>query len=555
MCPSGSNTLQSPYLAVESPIMSLNDIPRNQTVTGILANAVRDGGDRIFLDFGGITYTYAEIDAQSNQLANGLAALGVKQGDRVGTLLDTCVEAVLIWFAANKLGAIYVPVNAAYKGEYLRHQFSDAGVGVVFVEPSYAARLELIHDGLPQLRTVIQRGDEAPSISGFDVRRFDDVLADSTPLVDPNRYSDVSMLIYTGGTTGPSKGCIVSHNYICNLSRQAVLNGNRTADDISWSPLPLFHMNALAATVLASAITLSRGVLYPRFSVTNFWPEIERSGATLCNLLGSMLSFIADQPETEAAKRCYGQLRAIRGSPFPAELQAKWKKRFGVKVAGTNVYGLTEASAVTSLHDDEYAKPGSSGKRNDDFEVRIVDDDDNELPPGTAGEIVIRPRHPHVMFEGYWGRPEETLKILKNLWLHSGDIGMFDEDGYFFFVDRKKDYLRRRGENISSFELENTFRQHPDVADVAVHSVFSETAEDDVKVTLVLSPDSSITEPEICSWCAERVPYFAVPRYIEFRPELPRNPVGRILKYVLRDEGCTSGTWDREAAGFELEKS
>ncbi|MCC2601173.1 AMP-binding protein [Sphingopyxis yananensis] len=528
--------------------------PPQQTVTGVLAAAVKEAPERIFLDFSGIQYSYADIDSASTRLANGLLALGVKQGDRVGTLLDTSVEAILIWFAANKIGAVYVPVNAAYKGEYLRHQFADAGVEVVFVEPDYADRLALIKEELPLVHTVIQRGDAPLAAEGLNLKRFDDILGSEDPVADPNKYSDISMLIYTGGTTGPSKGCIISHNYVCNLSRNAVINGKRTKDDISWSPLPLFHLNALAATVLASAMTFSRGVLYPRFSVSNFWPEIERSGATLANLLGSMLAFVADAPDNEAQKRCFGQLRAIRGSPFPPEVREKWRTRFGVKVTGSNVYGLTEASPVTSLHDDDFPKPGSSGKVDPSFEVRIVDDEDNDVPVGTPGEIIIRPRYPHVMFEGYWGRPEETLRIMKNLWLHSGDIGSIDEDGYFYFVDRKKDYLRRRGENISSFELERAFRGHPDIVDVAIHSVLSESAEDDVKATIVLNGESKMTEAEMCSWCADRVPYFAVPRYIEFRDELPRNPVGRVLKYQLRDEGRTPATWDREDAGFELAK-
>lgn len=527
---------------------------RQRTVTQVLANAVANFPERIFLDFAGEMYSYGEIDARATRLANGLTALGVKRGDRVGTLLDTCVEAVLIWFAANKIGAIYVPVNAAYKGEYLRHQYDDAGVEVVFVEPHYLERITAIQAGLPTLRTVIQRGDAAvPDVADLDVIHFDAALGSDAPIADTNAFSDVSMLIYTGGTTGPSKGCIISHNFICNLAHQGVVNGKRTADDISWSPLPLFHMNALAATVLGSAMSGGRGVLYARFSVNNFWRDIERSGATLANLLGSMISFVAEHPDNEFSKRCYGQLRAIRGSPFSPELQEKWKQRFGVKVAGSNVYGLTEACVVTSLSDDDYAKPGSSGKRNADFEVRIVDDNGLELPPGTPGEIVVRPNFPHIMFEGYWRRPEDTLKVMKNLWMHSGDIGMFDEDGYFFFVDRKKDYLRRRGENISSYELETAFRSHPLVADVAIHSVLSETAEDEVKATLVMKT-GGITEAELCGWCADHVPYFAIPRYIEFRTDLPRNPVGRVLKYVLRDEGCTPTTWDREAADFKIEK-
>ena len=527
-----------------------------ETVTGIMTRAVQQWPDKIFLDFSGMTYSYADIDQRATRLANGMTALGVKRGDRIGTLLDTSLDAVLIWLAVNKLGAIYVPVNAAYKGEFLRHQFSDAGVEIAFVEPHYFDRIIAIREGLPSLKVVVQRGPESPVSSAVDARRMDDIYGSNEPIEDKNAYSDISMLIYTGGTTGPSKGCIISHNYVSNLARQTVLNGNRTGDDINWSPLPLFHMNSLGSTILASAMVGGRASLYPRFSVTNFWPEIERSGATIANLLGSMIAFVAEAPETEVSKRCFGQLRAVRGSPFSAEMQTKWKERFGVQVAGSNVYGQTEACIVTSLTDDIDAKPGSSGKRNAYFDVRIVDEDDNELLANSPGEIILRPRFAHIMMEGYWGRPAETLKIMKNLWLHTGDIGMFDEDGFFYFVDRKKDYLRRRGENISSYELETTFRAHPAVEDVAVHAVHSETSEDEVKATIVLKADvgPEVTPEHMCAWSVDRLPYFAVPRFIEFRQDLPRNPVGRVLKYVLRDEGQTPDTWDREEAGFKLDK-
>jgi len=519
--------------------------PRQDTVTRVLAKAVDEFPERIFLDFSGEMYTYAQVDARATRLANGLATLGVKRGDRVGALLDTSLDAIVVWLGANKLGAIYVPVNTAYKGEYLRHQLSDAGVEVVFAEPQYVQRLDKVRAGLPTLRMVVQRGDADPASKHFEVRRFNDILGSDDPLADANQVSDISMLIYTWGTSGPAKGCIISHNYICNLARQTARDGNRTADDINWSPLPLNHISSLGSTVLACAVTGARASLYPRFSVTNFWPEIERSGATIANLLGSTIAFVAGHPDNEASKRCFGQLRIIRGSPFSAELQATWRSRFGVKTAGSSNYGQTEACAITSLSDSEYGKPGSSGKRNADFEVRIVDEDDNELPANTPGEVIVRPRRAHIMMEGYWGRPSDTLKIMKNLWLHTGDLGMFDEDGFFYFVDRKKDRLRRRGENISSYEVETTFRAHPAVKDVAVHAVFSETSEDEVKATIVLKSGAApLTPAELCAWSVDRLPYFAVPRYIEFRMELPRNPVGR----VMCDQGCTAATWDRERA-------
>jgi crotonobetaine/carnitine-CoA ligase len=525
-----------------------------ETVTEILARNARKFPAHVLLDFTGDTYTYAEIDRRSTQLAHGLAARGIKRGDRVASVLDSNIDAILLWLAVNKLGAINVPVNTAYKGEFLRHQFDDCGAQVLVAESDYAFRVVDIEDDLPKAQRLLVRGEGAalPKFKRLEVERLSAAYADDeTPIPDHNKPSDLCMIIFTGGTTGPSKGCMISHNYACNLARQVLKREQRNERTINWTPLPFFHLNAVAGSILSCMMVGGRVAVFPRFSVSKFWDDIERSGATIVNLLGSMLGFIATAPDNEAAKRCFGQVIAVRGSPFPPEIQKIWKDRFGVIYAGSFNYGLTEAARVTTLPDGIDGPPGNAGMRNEDFDVRIVDDDDIELPVGEAGEIIVRPRHPNIMFDGYWNRPEETLKVMRNMWLHTGDIGRFDENGFLFFVDRKKDYMRRRGENISSYELENTFKKHPAVKDVAIHAVFAE-AEDEVKATIVLHDNATISEPEMCAWCVERVPYFAVPRFIEFRDDLPRNPVGRVLKYELRDEGCTPSTWDREAAGFEL---
>jgi len=213
-----------------------------------------------------------------------------------------------------------------------------------------------------------------------------------------------------------------------------------------------------------------------------------------------------------------------------------------------------EAAVITTLPAGEFAAPGSSGKRVADFDVRIVDELDRELPAGQPGEIIVRPLRPDIMFMGYWRRPEDTLKLLRNLWLHTGDIGKFDEAGFFYFVDRKKDYLRRRGENISSFEMEAAFARHPAIAEVAVHAVPSPRGEDDVKVTAILHAGAQLTAEELFQWAVDAVPYYALPRYIEFRASMPKNPQGRVLKYQLRDEGKTAATWDQEASGITIAK-
>jgi carnitine-CoA ligase len=534
------------------------------TIDAVFDAALEECPDDVFLDFSGQTSTYAQVARLIGQTASLFEERGVGPGDRVITLLDNNLDAVVTFFAATRLGAIAVPVNTAYRGEFLRHQVADAGARIVVAERHYTDRLLQVRDGVPAMRTLLYReqgagftpdhgddGDDGLELIPLQPARQQMEEKLRAPVAKP---SDLSCLIYTAGTTGPSKGCMISHNYAVHVSRQYLEVTGRRTENRTWTPLPLFHFNAWTCTLFTTAILRSSASIAPRFSLSGFWPEIERSGATMTSLLGTMISLIANAPDSEASERCFGQLEIVQGAPFPADLIETWKHRFGVTWAGVNVFGLTECCLTTHTPRTEAVRPGTSGRRNDAFDVRIFDDEDRELPAGEVGEIVVRPLKPHVMFEGYWNRPETTASLMRNLWFHTGDMGMFDQEGYFHFKDRKKDYLRRRGENISSFEMESAFLQHPDVVDVAVHSVFSELTEDDVKVTAVLRDGAMLSEEELCRWSFDRLPYFAIPRYIEFRSELPKNPVGRVLKYVLRDEGRTSATWDREESALDLPK-
>jgi crotonobetaine/carnitine-CoA ligase len=526
-----------------------------RTVPDLVADARARYGPRPYLDFSGEVFTYDEIWDRSCRVASGLAALGVGRGDTVVALLDSHADAVAVWYGANMLGAIWVPTNTAYKGEFLRHQVSDSGARVVIAETDYAERLLEVAAGTPEVTTVVHRGAAAPagSAGGLTLRPFEDLLS-AEPLAEarPVEASELSMLVYTSGTTGPSKGCMMSHNYIANVAVNS-LDGRREGDVI-WTPLPLFHLNASATTVLATALQGNKACIYPRFSLRAFWSEMRRTGATLVTLLGAMIPLIARLDDSEDMLACKGQIRKAGGAPYPPEIARVYHERFGVEAVGSSVFGLTETTFLTRAPLDEPIKPGTAGKLTDDFDVRIFDDEDNELPVGTAGEVVARPRRPHVMFEGYWNGPEATQSVMRNMWFHTGDIGRFDEEGWLYFVDRKKDYLRRRGENISSQEVESTFHQHPDITEVAVHAVPSEFTEDDLKVTVVLREGAAVTEEDLCRWSIDRLPYFAVPRYVEFRAELPKNPMGKIRKFRLREEGATTATWDRESVDIELSR-
>ncbi|WP_106401666.1 AMP-binding protein [Actinocorallia populi] len=518
--------------------------------------------DGPFLDCCGTPYTAAEMDREANRVANALAELGVGHGSTVATMLENGPAAVVSWFAVHKLGAICVPVNTALKGPMLRHQLSDATASVVIVQDDLAERpLELL-DSLETVDHVVVVGkrDAAARTGRWSLHAWDDLLgaADDRPgvLVRP---SDLGTIVYTGGTTGPSKGCALSHNYHLSIARQIISSWGRTPEDVVWSPLPLFHFNAISCMLTGTLLTGGRAALSRRFSVSGFWPEVNRTGATIASLLGSLAVLVAkadDHPQAKnsGAPEANTGLRLLTGAPIPPEIDQIYRERFGVATF-SNAYGTTEASLVSWLPPGMPGRPGSAGIVNSEgFDVKIFDDDDHEVPAGEAGEIVCRPRMPHVMFEGYWKRPEATVKAWRNLWFHTGDIGRIDQDGYLFFVDRKADYMRRRGENISSWELEKVFHEHPGVKDVCVHAVPSEVSEDDVKVTAVLREGVSLTEEALCRWSIDQLPYYAVPRYFEFRRELPMSQTGRTTKNLLRDEGVTPATWDREAAGVKFER-
>ncbi len=519
------------------------------TIPALLRAACARSPDAVFLDFSGRRFSFAETREAVARLANGLVALGVQPGERVCSLLDNVPEAVFLWFAVNEIGGVYVPINTDYKGDYLRHQIHDAGARVIVTEADYADRVIAIATDLPDLESLFVRGDPPAAAGGLGVARLETLYADNAAqgehAVAP---SDLAMLIYTSGTTGPSKGCMVSHGYACNFARQNQWHTRLAPGDVLWTPSPLFHANAAFGTLLNALMAGATASIYPRFSVSNFWPEMERSGATHVSMLSVMLTLVPAALDTEASRRCHGQIRVLFGAPLNAALKARWRERFGVHHAAQPGYGMTEACMITLSSCYEDAPDGASGKRHADFDVRILDDAGNECPPGVAGEIVVRPLRPDVMFQGYWRRLEATAAATRNLWFHTGDIGRFDADDFFYFVDRKKDYLRRGGENISSFEVEATFRAHPDLAEVAVHSVASDLAEDELKLTAILKDGASLSEEELCRWSIDRLPHFVVPRFIEFRSAFPTTPTGKIQKHILRSDGVTTATWDRTAS-------
>src|SRR4051794_194018 len=436
------------------------------TVLDALAMRLEEDPDGRYLDFDGVELTAATVDRAANRIAHGLAELGVARGDRVATLIENSPEQVMSFFAAAKLGAIQVPINTAYKGEFLRHVLADSGAAVMVVQGELASRVaELAPTAagdLPELEAVVVAGATDAAIDGLPVHDWGELLAGGSDEAPPDpglRPSDLSCFIYTAGTTGPSKGCMLPHHYVVALGEQIARAWQRTPDDVVLTPLPLFHFNAISVCVVGTLLVGGSAAIVRKFSVSRFWTEVKRTDATMLSMLGSLAILVANADDSEEMEG--HRLRLCAAAPMPPDTDRIWRERFGCATFSAG-YGLTEASLISMLPAGAENRPGAAGRVNDDeFEVRIVDDGDCDVAVGEIGEIVCRPTGPNLMFAGYWRRPEATLDVLGNLWFHTGDLGRIDEDRFLYFVDRKKDYLRRRGENISSFEMERSFIAHP----------------------------------------------------------------------------------------------
>jgi crotonobetaine/carnitine-CoA ligase len=352
------------------------------------------------------------------------------------------------------------------------------------------------------------------------------------------------MILYTGGTTGPSKGVVMTNHFYCFYAQMVARSIGYTEHDISYTCMPLFHINAQIGSVVSALYAGARVALYQRFSARSFWNEICSSGATVFLGMGTVGNILMKNSPAPEDSRNNVRLAVI--VPPPADLEG-FERRFGLRLI-YETFGMTECLIIPPrLY--EPRRPGCCGKPVDEYEVRIADNDDDEVRPGETGEILMRPRQPYTMMSGYYKMAEATLDAFRNLWFHTGDLGYIDEEGFLYYVGRKKDAIRRRGENISAHEVENVVNQHPSVLESAAVAVPSELGEDDVKIVVVLRPGASLEPDELIRFCGGRMAYFMVPRYVDLRDSLPKNPSQRIEKYKLRAEGNSSTTWDREKVG------
>lgn len=530
--------------------------PRDQwTLPAVLEYQAEHRPDRPFFSWmdDGRAQSFSEVNATVNRLAHGLAAFGVTKGDMVGILLPNCPEFIYAWFALSKLGAVELAISDAYKGSFLVHPISLAKARVLITNAELAQRIAEIEDDLPSVERIVivdHPAGSAASVPKFHrivASRFEDLFtADvSNPgvVVTP---ADTAAVLMTSGTTGPSKGVVMPHSQFYFFAEEDVQLTRLRQDDVYMTAFPLFHGNAQFLTVYPSLIAGAHVVLYPRFSASDWAGRARRSGATVTNLLGATMAFILAHPPSENDKA--HRVRCIYAAPLSPDLAGKFTERFGVKEY-VDGFGQTEISNVFMTPPDAPRPPGASGVLVDQwFEIRLADPEtDEEVPEGEIGELLVRNKAPGIMSTEYLGMPEKTVETKRNLWFHTGDALRRDPQGWYYFVDRVKDALRRRGENISSFEVEAGVRSHPAVADCAVIGVRADQAagEDEVMACVVLNEGAEVSFEALIAWCDARMPAFMVPRYIEVIPQLPRTATEKVQKKVLRERGVTPNTWDR----------
>ncbi|MGH2784331.1 MAG: AMP-binding protein [Actinomycetota bacterium] len=520
-------------------------------VGDLLRARTREFGDKLFLWCGDARYTFAEMDATSDRIAAGLAERGIAKGDRVAFVSTNRPEMLEMMFACAKLGAIQVPLNAFLRGDFLRYQLADSQASTLVVDrEGFDASIPLL-DRLPELKRVVAF-DPVAAPAGVEVVGYGDVAASQAPVpaVDVSA-GDLMSILYTSGTTGLPKGCMMANGYYVNVGSLMKEVWGIRSSDVAFTALPLFHGAARTMIVMAALVHGATAVVEPAFSLGGVLDRMIETGATIFGGVGAMGVALLSTPPSEKDRE--HSLRLATFIPFSAALQERFTERFGVPCQ-SELFGQTECAPTTYSTPDGPRNPASAGRPAAHLEVKLVDDEDHEVAVGDVGEIVSRPRIPYAMYSGYWNKPEETVKAWRNLWHHTGDYGRADEGGFIHFVDRKKDSLRRRGENISSMELEMAIVQHDKILEAAVHAVPSDLLEDDVKACIVLAPGQAIEPAELFEFFKTGLPYYAVPRYVEIVPELPKNAVARVMKHLLRERGVTGDTWDFEALGLTIAK-
>lgn len=540
------------YTGLEVPFAD----PADWTLQKVLRHQAEVRPDAVYLDAPEeqVRMTYAEVLAKAESIGRSFLAAGSSPGDRVLIQAGNSSELVLTWFGAAVSGLVEVPINTAYEFDFLTHQIRTSEPSVAVIDDVYAHRFVDVADrcAVPPRFWVIDNGEVETAVktlrdAGWEAEPFSDLLRDREAELPEVVSHDLGAIFFTSGTTGPSKGVAMPHAQFYFDAVECVNLTKLTSDDAYMVTTPLFHGNAQWLAAYPALVAGARFVLYRRFSASRWVDWVRDNGVTVTNFLGVMMDFVWKQEPRE--DDAVNDLRCIFAAPTASSILDGFRRRFAVE-AFVEVFGLTEVSMPILSPYGVERPAGAAGLLVEDwFDAKLVDPDtDEEVPVGEVGELVVRGKRPWILSSGYYGTPEKTVEAWRNLWFHTGDALRQDEDGWFYFVDRYKDALRRRGENISSYEIEQAILAHPNVLEVAVIAVPApiEAGEDEVMACIVGQRELDLEE--VWEFCAGRVPAFARPRFLRSMSALPKTPSEKVQKAELRAAGVTADTYDREAA-------
>lgn len=524
--------------AEQPPAMVLPDILRWQA---------KRLGEAPFLDICGKQISFAGMDRLSSRYANALRGIGLGQGDRIAILLPNCLEFVVTWFAASRLGAIEVPSNPGLRGPLLIHNIVNCGARYLVTDRSALAEIAKIQDDIAQVTTLLLV-DATPEEARACGIRIATILPFDFGLESPESFDPVVVaphdpmaILYTSGTTGPAKGVVMSHRQCFGWAEAMARNLGYTSDDSYFSALPLFHTDAQMFGVFMPLVFGTRGTLVERFSASRFWDQLRACGATATNLLGAMAVILTRAPAHDGESQ--QPVRVCQCIPMVPD-KAGFEQRFGMTLV--TGYGQTETSFVTLDTVGDFRET-ACGKPHPDWEVAIFGPDDQPLGPNVMGEIVSRPRESWAMFSGYHNQPQKTVETLRNLWYHSGDAGYMDEDGWLYFSHRLNEAIRRRGENVSAYEVELIAEQHPDVVESAAFGIRSEFTEEDIMIVVMQAAGAGLAATDMLAHFRAHAPGHMVPRYIEITDHpLPRTPTEKISRAELKQRGIGPATLDAD---------
>jgi carnitine-CoA ligase len=507
-----------------------------------LLEPLAPGGDSCRVIFADVEHTRRSLRAAALAWAAELTRAGVRPGDRVAVLSAGRMEVVEAFFGVSYAGGINVILNSFLKGPMLVHQLNLTEPRVLLVDDAGAAAVAAVAAELTHRPLVVSLG--ASERPGADV---------TTAVPVARRSDDPATIVFTSGTTGRSKGCVMSHRYVVEAGRRMAQHFPLGTDELYYTPYPMFHIGGQCAG-LSFALGAGASIAFDaEFHASTFWDRVRELGATYSQGTGAIgMALLA---RSGSPRDRDNPLRRASFIPMTREAQQAFAERFAVRVV-SEWYGQTEMSPIcinTAWRESGCA--GSMGLPLPDVEVRVVDEKDDPVAPGRAGELIVRPRRSGIMFSGYWAQPDRTVEAWRDLWYRTGDIVLEEPDGSLSFIDRKSDSVRRSGENVSCYEVEQVLLRLAGVAKTAVHAVPAELIEDEIKAWIVLEDGASLGPREVFEHCSTRLPYFAIPRYLEFTAELPVNAMGKVLKDSLRTAGMTERQHDLKALGLVLSRT